>query len=426
MTQVPNSELINVNDVLEANTHPPCVGIFYPADPVGHIPGGIDTIIRGVLKWAPDDLDYTLFGATSDPAQRPVGKEASISLGDRAVRFIPLVSADPTGKRRFVPLTIRYMWALRRYIRLGRLNHLDILDFHRIEPLFLFLRDPRPRNVMIHQDMDVIRNKNSDIGWRHAPWLYEFFERRLIPTANHIFCVRQSAVARYCRVYPTLEKKFSFIPTWVDTTVFYPLENASTRQEYKQTHENRFGIADSAQILVWVGRLDRQKDPMLLLNAIKVAVELQPKIHLLMIGDGIMRQQVEVQIDSLQLGGHVSLCGASPPKQIAKVLQVADLFVLSSAYEGMPIVVLEALATGVPVVTTEVGEVRLVIDDGINGFVVAERSPDPFARAVSKALSLGNSMRGAPCVQAIEAYTPDRVLRHIYENHRAQAVKSET
>jgi glycosyltransferase involved in cell wall biosynthesis len=317
------------------------------------------------------------------------------------------------------------MWALYRYGQQGHLRHLDVLDFHRMEPLVLFLKDPRPKNVMIHQDMEVIRKREADIGWRHAPWLYELIEGRLFRTADHFFCVRQSAVARYRKMYPTFAENFSFIPTWVDTTVFFPLSDTSARREHRRKLENRLGIANPAQLLVWVGRLDRQKDPMLLLNAINIALKSQPNTHLLMIGDGIMRQQVEAQIDSLGIGRHVTLCGAIPPKQIAEIMRVADLFVLSSAYEGMPIVVLEALASGVPVVTPEVGEVRLVVDDGTDGFVVTERSPDALARAISKALNLGGAMRGVPCLQAIEAYTPERVLRSIYENHRAQAIQSE-
>jgi glycosyltransferase involved in cell wall biosynthesis len=293
-----------------------------------------------------------------------------------------------------------------------------------MEALALFTRDPRPKNVMIHQDMEVIRNKESDIGWRHVPWLYEFIEPRLFRTTDHIFCVRQSAVARYRKIYPALAERFSFLPTWVDTSVFYPLNSASERQNQRQRLGHRYGIADSAEILVWVGRLDRQKDPILLLNAMKIAVKSHPNAHLLMVGDGNLRQQVEAHIRLLELGGHISLCGAIPPPQIAEIMQVAGLFVLSSAYEGMPIVVLEALATGVPVVTTEVGEVRLVVHDGTDGFIVADRSPDALGRGIGDALSLGDSMRGPPCEQAISAYTPDQVLRHIYDNHRAQAATS--
>ena len=65
------------------------------------------------------------------------------------------------------------------------------------------------------------------------------------------------------------------------------------------------------------------------------------------------------------LAGNAALASYSS-SDIAKALRAADLFVMSSAYEGMPIAVLEALATGVPVVSTDVGELRLVVRDGVN------------------------------------------------------------
>ena len=396
------------------------IGIFYPADPVGHIPGGIDTIIRGILKWAPTDLEYTLYGATSDLVARPVNKEISVPMGKRAISYEPLVAADPSSTRGVIPLTVRFMWALRRYLRQGHLRHLDILDFHRIETLALFWGDPRPKNIMIHQDMEVIRSKDSDIAWRHAPWLYEIIESRLIQLATHVFCVRKSAVDRYRRLHAAIADRFSFLPTWVDTTVFHPLQTDQIRQDQRQRIADRLGFSAALQLLVWVGRLDRQKDPLLLLDAIKGVVETQPNLHLLMVGDGNMRAQVESRIHTLELQNHISLLGAIPPEQIAELLQIADLSVLSSAYEGMPIVVLEALATGVPVVTTEVGEVRLVVRDGINGFVVADRSAESFANSISEALSLGASIRGPVCEQSIADYVPQRVLRGIYDNHRRQ------
>ena len=51
------------------------IAILYPSDPAGHAPSGIDSIIRGMLKWAPPDLEYTLLGATTDQRARPVGSE---------------------------------------------------------------------------------------------------------------------------------------------------------------------------------------------------------------------------------------------------------------------------------------------------------------------------------------------------------------
>ena len=61
------------------------VAIIHPIDPAGHVPSGIDAFIRGILKFAPPDIHYTLFGATSDPVARPPGKLAKVVLGEREI-----------------------------------------------------------------------------------------------------------------------------------------------------------------------------------------------------------------------------------------------------------------------------------------------------------------------------------------------------
>ncbi|MBN1239523.1 MAG: glycosyltransferase family 4 protein [Gammaproteobacteria bacterium] len=396
------------------------VGIFYHADPVGHVPGGIETVIRGVLKWAPDDIEYTLYGATSDPVRRPVGRKLEVPLGDKLVRYVPMVSLDPSAARQLVPLTIRYMHALRRYQRSGALHGLDVLDFHRIEALTLFRGDARPKNVMIHQDMEVIRNKDCDIGWRHAPWLYEYIEPRLFRLVSRVFCVRRSAVERYRRIYPDLADRFAFLPTWVDPSFFRPLADEERRRAHRRSVADSVGAPPTSRFIVTVGRLDRQKDPLLLLEAVKRVADVHPDVHLLIVGDGTLRPEVEARIRALGLGAHVTLVGTAPAERIRELLQASDVFALSSAYEGMPIAVLEALASGVPVVTTDVGEVRLVVRDGVSGFVVPERTPEALANGMAEALARLDTMLGAPCVAAVSEYVPDRVLSQVYQHHRGQ------
>jgi len=95
--------------------------------------------------------------------------------------------------------------------------------------------------------------------------------------------------------------------------------------------------------------------------------------------------------------------------------------VLSSAYEGMPIAVLEALASGVPVVTTKVGEVERVVRHMINGIVVREATPQSLGEGLCAALHRLKTLRGAPCERAVLPYRPERVLSRYYENHRRLA-----
>jgi glycosyltransferase involved in cell wall biosynthesis len=396
------------------------VAIIHPIDPAGHVPSGIDAFIRGILKFAPPDIHYTLFGATSDPVARPPGKLAKIVLGEREIEYWPLVTMGARAQRGLVPLTVRYMYALRRARKQGLLTPCNILDFHRIEPSFLFSADPRPKNVLLHQDMSVIRDANSDILWRHMPWLYEWLERRAFAQMQKIFTVRQSAAQRYRRLYPELADRFAFIPTWVDSTVFMPSPSDSSRKLTRAVLRRQIGISPDAPLLVFVGRLDQQKDPLLLIESFKLSVGALPNLHLAIIGDGVLRSRVEEVVRVHGLTAQVHFLGVRPPLEIAEILRAADLYVLCSAYEGMPIAMLEALATGLPVVSTDVGEVRLVVHDGINGQISETRDPESFAEAILRALSRTETLRGAACEQAVSKYRPEPVLENIYANHRLQ------
>jgi glycosyltransferase involved in cell wall biosynthesis len=396
------------------------VAILHPIDPAGHVPSGIDAFIRGILKFAPPDIRYTLFGATSDPVARPQGKLAKVVLGERTIEYWPLVTMGARAERGLVPLTIRYMYALLEARRKGLLTACNILDFHRIEPSFLFSTDPRPKNVLLHQDMSVIRDANSDILWRHAPWLYEWLERRAFSRMRRIFAVRQSAVQRYRGLYPEFADRFAFIPTWVDTTVFVPSPSDAMRQSTRDALRRQIGIPTDARLLVFVGRLDQQKDPLLLIESLKLSLAAAPNLHLAVVGDGVLRSRVQEMVRAHQLTAQVYFMGVRPPLEIAEILRAADLYVLCSAYEGMPIAMLEALATGLPVVSTDVGEVRLVVREGINGQISATREPEPFADAILRSLSRSETLRGAPCEQAVDKYRPEPVLENIYANHRSQ------
>jgi glycosyltransferase involved in cell wall biosynthesis len=399
------------------------VAILYPSDPAGSVPSGIDAFIRGILKWSPPDLSYVLFGASSDATARPVGRAADLQLGDRKLRYVPIVSVDPKGTRSRVPLTVRYLWALREYLRRGELRSFDALDFHRIEPVSLFTRDARPKNLFLHQDMTVIRDPNSDIMWRHAPWLYEAIERRLMSSVEVVLCVRRSAIERYARAQPRAARKFHFVPTWVDGAFFKPCESVEQRAAIRATLTERLGIPGAGTLLAFVGRLDRQKDPLLLLAAFHVAARALPELHLLILGDGLLRARLQEEIVSRGLQGRVTLLGVQPAAAIREVLQVSDLFVLSSAYEGMPIAALEALATGVPVVSTRVGEMPNIVQNGVNGFLSDDRAPASLALALRRALEASVSLRGRPCVDSVLPYQPQNVLGRIYEIHRSQARK---
>lgn len=393
------------------------VCILHPADPIGVIPGGIDTFIRGILRWAPQDLDMRLIGVTTSATERPPGRWVECDAGRRSFAFYPVMALKNAGRRQRVPLTLRYALAmLHKHPRIDA----DVLEFHRIEPALTFMRDVRPKNLFMHQNMSILWNSQSDIRWRHLPSLYFRLEDLLLPRMSSIFAVREDAAKAYAERFPRLAERVCFTPTWMDPEIFYPLSDTE-RTEERAALNRKFGFLETDQLLVTVGRLDMQKDPLLLLEAYRMVLVKNPTARLILVGDGVLRPEVEDKISAHGLGDRVVLAGLQPPRDVARLLQAADLFVLSSAYEGMPMSVLEALGTGLPVATTQVGEVSRVVRSGSNGVIASGRTAAELAAAIQQCLENLDRFRGAPCTEAVADYTPEKILAPIYETYRRLA-----
>ncbi len=394
------------------------VCIVYPAEPLGVIPGGIDTFIQGVLRWAPPDIAFELLGITTDPGKAQPRRWMTCSLdGEKEFRFYPVLALQNSERQSPVPVALRFLLGLlRQRVRTAA----DVLEFHRIEPWLAFARDPRPKHLVMHQNMQDLRNFGSDIRWRHLPSLYFRLEDYIFPRMSSVFCVREDAADAYRARFPHMRRRIEFTPTWMDPDTFR-LRDEGARLRARQALRLTFGFPEDAFVLVTVGRLDRQKNPLLLLEAFRLLHESMPELRLVFIGDGVLRPQLEEHIAAAGLGSHVRLDGVQPPATIAERLAGADLFVLSSAYEGMPIVVLEALASGLPVAATDVGEVSRVVRPGISGELVDRHEPAALARAIRTCRDSIARYRGTPCVEAVRPFTPPAVLEPIYENYRILA-----
>jgi glycosyltransferase involved in cell wall biosynthesis len=395
----------------------PVVSIVYPADPAGIVPGGIDTFIRGIARHAPADIDIRLVGITTDPVARPVGRWTTCQAGERHYGMFPVLAVAAAGSRSRVPLSLRFSVAVARHRAAVDGN---VVEFHRLEPALLFMRDARPKNAFVHQDMKSLRNRKSDILWSRLPWLYYRLEKKVLPGLDSVYVVVEDAVAWYQERFPRIAERFRFTPTWFDPADFRaPTE--PERAAARHALRAEFGMAQDAEVVLSVGRLDHQKDPLLLAAAFARLAAGRARANLIYVGDGVLRSEVERFVADSGLGGRVHLAGLRDRREIARLLWGADLFALASAYEGMPMSVLEALGSGVPVVATDVGEVRRVVRPGRSGTVVAARTPEAIAEALESSLDERDRLAGAVCLEAAAPYTPARVLEPVYENYRRLA-----
>lgn len=134
--------------------------------------------------------------------------------------------------------------------------------------------------------------------------------------------------------------------------------------------------------LLAVGRLTAIKGYAVLLQALKLLATRGAPWHLRIAGDGPDRESLEGLAQQLGIADAVHFLGPLAPAGVADELGKADLLVVSSFMEGIPVVLMEAMAAGVPVVATRVGGVPELIRDGVNGLLVDPGSPEALADAL--------------------------------------------
>ena len=160
--------------------------------------------------------------------------------------------------------------------------------------------------------------------------------------------------------------KIRVIGNGVDVAKFYPLAKTVARAE--------LNIPEDAKVLVSVGGLVDRKGFHRVIEVLPALVAKYPELIYLIVGgdspEGNIRERLENQVKTLKLEDNVRFLGAYPSEQLKLPLSAADLFVLATANEGWANVFLEAMACGLPVITTEVGGNREVVNSPGLGTVV--------------------------------------------------------
>jgi len=146
--------------------------------------------------------------------------------------------------------------------------------------------------------------------------------------------------------------------------VFPGATDVATRSRRRR----ELGLPEDAVVLGTLGRLDPAKDPLGALEGALPLIRDDPRLHLVFIGDGRLRARMERARERSGLGSRVMLAGLRHDG--SHFLPALDVFFLSSRWEGFPLVVIEAMAAGLPVVSFDVAGVREAVEDGRTGYLV--------------------------------------------------------
>jgi glycosyltransferase involved in cell wall biosynthesis len=389
--------------------------IIYQMDPFGQEIGGVPTFVRSFIKHAPDDFDISFIGVTADSKQYPAGQWSREKLFDTPVNFFPILQIRDENVKSRIPLSLKFMLALRFYRR--KIDWQDkILEFHRIEPGMSLTTVPAKKILFVHSNMkDYLYNPQTEMKWKRFPHLFFWLEDRLIGHMDKVFAVREDAVKSYRQRYPDMADRFTFTPTWVDEDIFNPPtqeRKCSLKREFFEAHT----LPADSKLILFVGRLEGAKDPLLLIDAFEHLAGCVPKARLIIVGTGSLENKMREQIAQKKLSDKVIFLGTQPPDRVAELMRISDTLALTSAFEGMPITVLEALGSGLPVVSTDVGEVKRVVKNGLSGILCRDRNPETIGEALAEALR-DETLTTQNCVNSIQEYTARRILKTIYDFH---------
>ena len=227
--------------------------------------------------------------------------------------------------------------------------------------------------------------------------------------------VSQAAVERYIAVGAVPKNKIQLMLNGIDAQRFVFDET------FRQKQRNELGLKDEFCYLA-VGRFNDEKDYPTMFAAYKKLLERQ-KARLLVVGHGDIDMPKLVKDYGLE--SEVDILGLR--KDVPELMSAADAYLMSSAWEGLPMVLLEAAASCLPIVATNVGGNAEVVQDGQSGYIVASKNADALAEAMLELQSLSPEARkkmgetGRAFVR--EHYDIERIVdkwESLYQRHLAK------
>lgn len=302
-------------------------------------------------------------------------------------------------------------------------NGTEEIPYCDVKHVVSFERSPFKINNLkaIKQLRNIIEKEKFDIIHTHTPMgsvvtriagknARKKFHTRVIYTAHGFHFFKGAPLINWCLFYP-VEK---YLAKYTDTLILINQEDfdRAKRKFSKRCHdieyvpgvgidESKFdfemtekekeelrksiGLKKDDFVLTCIARLDSNKNQVFLINVMKKLIDKYPNIHLLLVGpDEINGLYYELARD---ITSNVHFLGYR--KDIPKLLKITDVSVSSSYREGLPVNILEAMASGVPIIATDARGVRDLVRKGINGFLVDKDNILEFENSIIKLYTSG-------------------------------------
>lgn len=336
--------------------------------------GGAQEVVRTLVRQMAIQGHHPVVCTFKDGPIRKEIEEAGIPveiLPDRRYSFLALPQ--------FIMEWIRIRNAL---LELIEKHHIEIVQTHLLQSLdFLVatisMSSPRPSIFWtIHNERFIL--KPGDLP--RYPWLlgikryfYRLLFSRTIRLISGVIVVSEEVKNALVKNFDKSERKITVINNCVEVEK-YQKENG------KSSFRKSLGFDDGSSLVLTVATLKQQKGHRYLIEAAAEIISEFPKTHFLFVGDGQLRDELTAQVMTLGIEKHIEFLGNR--EDVPSLLACGDFFVLPSLWEGLPMALIEAMASGLPIVATDVSGSRQVMVDGETGLLVPPGNSRELASAL--------------------------------------------
>lgn len=291
----------------------------------------------------------------------------------------------------YLPQFVKELIEIRNsLLQLVKKYGIQVIQTHLLQSLDFLVStisiDPHPpkifwtiHNVNFMLQKDDLPRYHWMLGFKRT--VYRFLFLRAMKNIDGLIAVSEQVSDSLFSYSKNLEGKITVINNGVDINRYRITEDKSGIRE-------SLGYGEDDLLVITVAILKEQKGHRYLISAAAELIPEYPKLKFLLAGDGILKDDLIRLVDSNGIGENFHFLGIR--EDIPELLAACDYFILPSLWEGLPMALIEAMASGLPIVATEVSGSKQVMNDGKTGLLVPPGDSHALAQALTKLISQPN------------------------------------
>jgi glycosyltransferase involved in cell wall biosynthesis len=355
------------------------LGVINPSDMMAGVGGGATGFISSILPNLKAE-ETIIFG---------IGKNNSLPWEfnklSKKIMFVPICNLKFPSK---IPMRLKSIIYFLRYRKRILNSGVDVLYIHMPECCIPFLYGKKNIPIIYHQHGSGNPVALSRFMYARGYIFRKTFEsilKKIYLKADWII-----AIDRYCykkALKNGAKNKTSLIMNAVDTEKFQPNE------DLRISSRRKFSIKPNQFAILFVGRIEKTKGVARIIDCISSLKLRKEPFHIFFAGEGSFLSTAMDLVTKKNLSGYVTFLGLVEHEKLPFYYNMADLLILPSDMEGIPMVVLESISCGTPVVASCVGGIPDIVKNKKNGILINDLAPNKLAQAIWEGKDIGSNRK---------------------------------